>query len=195
MKFLARLSGASNKLFITGCKHSQLRGPGLRSLDSQSDTHLLGDTLTCCQHAGHKSRHVTTGLLYPKGTLAQNTQTGTEAYSLQPHGGGCTSHKPDTQHAALPSQLQVSSSATRQTPTACQRSTRTPKPPNTNTPSGLPLKGPFSSLVGTHRSKLLSKSVWSRPEAHPDPGGHNCWSKLKCKNILPFKSQGLPQAA
>lgn len=43
-KFLARLSGASNKLFITGCKRSQLRGPGLRSLDSQSATHHLGAT-------------------------------------------------------------------------------------------------------------------------------------------------------
>lgn len=28
-KFLARLSGASNKLFITGCKRSQLQGPEL----------------------------------------------------------------------------------------------------------------------------------------------------------------------
>lgn len=29
-KFLARPSGASNKLFITGCKRYQLQGPGLR---------------------------------------------------------------------------------------------------------------------------------------------------------------------
>ena len=99
-KFLARLSGASNKLFITGCKHSQLRGPGLRSPDSQSDdTHLLGDTLTHQQHTGHKSRHITNQLLYPNGDLAQNIQVGTEAHALQPHcGGGCTRQTHNIQH-------------------------------------------------------------------------------------------------
>ena len=82
-KFLARLSGASNKLFITGCKHSQLRGPGLRSPDSQSDdTHLLGDTLTHQHHTGHKSRHIPNQLLYPRGDL------GTEHPGR--HRGTCT---------------------------------------------------------------------------------------------------------
>lgn len=45
-KFLARLSGASNKLFITGCKRSQLRGPERSSLDSQPSTRTSLETHT-----------------------------------------------------------------------------------------------------------------------------------------------------
>lgn len=65
-KFLARLSGASNKLFITGCKRSQLRGPGLRSRDSESATQNLPHTslethihMSTGHPTGHRSRPIT----------------------------------------------------------------------------------------------------------------------------------------
>lgn len=142
-KFLTRLCGASNKLFITGCKRSQLRSPGLRNPDSHNLIHTSLET-HILSHANNM-QSIKVGILpvgsYTPSSPGTGEHTGGHkgTLSLQLHRrGACCSHK-DQQHPRSASHLQESNSATRQT-----RRPANVAPGHPSATCSPPLKGPPS---------------------------------------------------
>lgn len=190
-KFLARLSGASNKLFITGCKRSQLRGTGLRSPDSQSDTPLRRRSHTSTSTRGPGADALPMGSFTPSGPWHRGTHRRAEKHARPSHSvdvGAQVLKLPHNIQLALAG-AQLSDHTNTRPASAAPGHPQTP----TNTACG-PLHEGARSLpdLDTGLSCFLPQTVGSRPEAHQDPRGQNDWSKLKCKNTLPAKSQGPP---